>query len=233
MVFDLATKGVPAKIIMGKSNKLTKDEAARLDQPYRFRDQDVEEILDWFWMPWSGISSFLVRERTRGNLESLKVDDRVIKNFFYTSLAIALPKEEGSHFTITLRDASDAEEFVQSLVDDGFYRAEIKGNAITCTFNKETTKILVTTDKLQEGINLQDANTMIFYDYPFSIREREQRMSRVWRDGSRHDKISVIYVMNGIEYRLEKKLKEKYNSTSVLGFADPSPISMKEFLSII
>ena len=236
MVFDLVKKGIAAKVIMGKSNSLTEEEAQRLDQHKRFRDRDVDEILAWFWMPWSALSEFLRKRRNEEKLLSVVTSEgETIQNFFYTSLAMAFPKKKDSFITIKLVDLNNTEMLIDTINRDGFYKAVVneENNEIVLTFRKDQKKVLVTTDKLQEGINLQDANTMIFYDYPFSIREREQRMSRVWRDGSRHKQITVLYVMNGIEYKIEKKLKEKYSSTSILGFADPSPISMKDLFSIL
>jgi hypothetical protein len=234
LALDLTMKGVPAKVIMGKGNRLTEEEAGRLGQPERFRDQDVEEVLDWFWMPWSALSSFLLRERDSGNLVGVRAGDREFRNFYYTSLAIDLPKGEGAAFEIELREPpEDLEDLASALNEDGFYRVEAEGSRLSLEYGREDKRVLVCTDKLQEGINLQDANCVVFYDYPFSIREREQRMSRVWRDGGRHPKIYVTYVMNGVEYNIERKLQEKYEKTSALGLPDPSPLSMMDLISII
>ena len=128
----------------------------------------------------------------------------------------------------------DIDAFINKINNDGFYKAKVYDDkTLTLRYNKEPKKVLVTTDKLQEGINLQDASCMMFYDYPFSIRSREQRMSRVWRDGSYHDTIQVVYAINGIEFKIEQKLKEKYQSGSALGFQDPKPISMSEMFRMM
>jgi len=239
LVFDIIDRGIDAKLIMGKSNKLTEEEADALRQSQRFRDRDVQKVLDWFWMPWSAISKFLVKRRETDNLFRVfmgKVGSEELHNFFYTALATKLPRSKGGIITICVNDNIDTKEiadFVTEINNDGFYKAVYDDGSIILRYNKEPKKVLVTTDKLQEGINLQDASCMIFYDYPFSIRSREQRMSRVWRDGSYHDTIQVVYAINGIEFKIEQRLKEKYKSGSVLGFQDPKPVSMSEMFRML
>jgi hypothetical protein len=221
---------------MGKGNRLSEAEAEGLGQPPRFRDRDVEEVLGWFWMPWSLLSDFLINQRESGNLLRVTDGDREWRNFFYTSLAVDLPKGPGASFRVELREpAGEAEEFADRVTADGFYRAFLRdgGRTVELEYGSEPRKVLVCTDKLQEGVNLQEASCVVFYDYPFSIREREQRMSRVWRDGSRHERIYVTYVMNGVEYNIERKLQRKYEKTSALGLPDPSPLSMMDLISAL
>jgi superfamily II DNA or RNA helicase len=236
LALELSRAGLSAKCIMGKGNRLSEAEAEGLGQPPRFRDRDVEEVLGWFWMPWSLLSDFLISQRESGNLLRVTDGDREWRNFFYTSLAVDLPKGPGASFHIELREpAGEAEEFADRVTADGFYRAFLRdgGRTVELEYGSEPRKVLVCTDKLQEGVNLQEASCVVFYDYPFSIREREQRMSRVWRDGSRHERIYVTYVMNGVEYNIERKLQRKYEKTSALGLPDPSPLSMMDLISAL
>lgn len=241
LVFDILNRNIDAKVIMGKTNTLTEEEAKRLNQPHRFRDKDVQEVLDWFWMPWSAISDFLVTQREKNNLSTVTIRNakggkKILRNFFYTALATIYPREKGSSLNIRLNEWTDeTEDFMRAINKDGFYKISVNKdqNLLHLNYNQEPKKVLVTTDKLQEGINLQDASCMIFYDYPFSIRSREQRMSRVWRDGSYHDTIQVVYAINGVEFKIEQKLKEKYKSGSVLGYQDPKPISMSDLLRML
>ena len=50
---------------------------------------------------------------------------------------------------------------------------------------------LLTTDLLSEGVNLQDADTVIHLDLPWTTARMEQRVGRVARLGSQHSSVSV------------------------------------------
>ena len=51
--------------------------------------------------------------------------------------------------------------------------------------------LLLTTDLLSEGVNLQDANVVIHLDIPWTVARMEQRVGRVARLGSRHPEVAV------------------------------------------
>lgn len=55
----------------------------------------------------------------------------------------------------------------------------------------EAIDLLLTTDLLSEGVNLQDANVVIHLDIPWTVARMEQRVGRVARLGSRHSEVSV------------------------------------------
>ena len=55
----------------------------------------------------------------------------------------------------------------------------------------EVIDVLLTTDLLSEGVNLQDAQTVIHLDIPWTAARMEQRVGRVARLGSRHDYVVV------------------------------------------
>ena len=80
----------------------------------------------------------------------------------------------------------------------------------------EELRILVSTDVLSEGLNLQDANNIINYDLHWNPVRLIQRVGRVDRIGTEHD---TIYAYNflpetglerelGIEQRLEHRITE-------------------------
>ncbi|MCK4300368.1 MAG: helicase, partial [Planctomycetes bacterium] len=80
----------------------------------------------------------------------------------------------------------------------------------------EELRILVSTDVLSEGLNLQDANHVINYDLHWNPIRLIQRVGRVDRIGTEHD---TIYAYNflpetglerelGIEQRLERRITE-------------------------
>ena len=50
---------------------------------------------------------------------------------------------------------------------------------------------LLTTDLLSEGVNLQDADTVVHLDLPWTTARLEQRVGRVARLGSRHSHVAV------------------------------------------
>ena len=55
----------------------------------------------------------------------------------------------------------------------------------------EAIQLLLTTDLLSEGVNLQDADTVIHLDVPWTAARMEQRVGRVARIGSLHNEVHV------------------------------------------
>jgi hypothetical protein len=53
----------------------------------------------------------------------------------------------------------------------------------------EAIDLLITTDLLSEGLNLQDASVVIHLDLPWTTARLTQRLGRVWRMDSRHDRV--------------------------------------------
>lgn len=77
----------------------------------------------------------------------------------------------------------------------------------------ERIELLLTTDLLSEGVNLQDADTVIHLDVPWTAARMEQRVGRVARIGSPHNEVhthlirppsSAAAVLNG-ESTVERK----------------------------
>jgi superfamily II DNA or RNA helicase len=52
-------------------------------------------------------------------------------------------------------------------------------------------RLLITTDLLAEGVNLQDANTVVHLDLPWTHALRQQRVGRIARMGSPHSLVDV------------------------------------------
>jgi superfamily II DNA or RNA helicase len=78
--------------------------------------------------------------------------------------------------------------------------------------------LLLTTDLLSEGVNLQDAGVVIHLDLPWTPARMEQRLGRVARMGSRHESV-FSYVMRppaSIEtlIHLERVLRDKVEASS-------------------
>ena len=55
----------------------------------------------------------------------------------------------------------------------------------------EAIRLLLTTDLLSEGVNLQDADTVVHLDIPWTAARMEQRVGRVARLGSQHREVEV------------------------------------------
>lgn len=72
---------------------------------------------------------------------------------------------------------------------DDSLRREIIENFDARKGNKNTISILITTDILSEGINLHNSNVVINYDIPWNPTKMMQRVGRINRVDSKHDKI--------------------------------------------
>jgi len=72
---------------------------------------------------------------------------------------------------------------------DDSLRREIIDNFDARKKKKDTISLLVTTDILSEGINLHNSNVVINYDIPWNPTKMMQRVGRINRVDSKHDKI--------------------------------------------
>lgn len=116
------------------------------------------------------------------------------------------------------------------------YRFSPKSN------NKEVSKtdelrILITTDVLSEGQNLQDAHIVLNYDLPWAIIRLIQRAGRVDRIGQKHHEIFVYSFLpeDGIESiinlrgRLSQRIKENAETVGADEvFFEGDPINIKD-----
>ncbi|MEM4676733.1 MAG: helicase-related protein [Candidatus Korarchaeota archaeon] len=67
-------------------------------------------------------------------------------------------------------------------------RDEKRFNEVRSKFEKDPkARILLATDVIAEGVNLQVANIVINYEIPWSLTKLEQRIGRVWRLGQKKD----------------------------------------------
>jgi len=75
--------------------------------------------------------------------------------------------------------------------------------------------LLLTTDLLSEGVNLQDANVVLHLDLPWTPARMEQRLGRIARLGSEHERVHSYAIrppasasaITGIEEALRRKVK--------------------------
>jgi hypothetical protein len=85
--------------------------------------------------------------------------------------------------------------------------------------------LLLATDLLSEGVNLQDASVVVHLDLPWNPARLEQRVGRVCRLGSEHERVAV-YAMRppaaaerllAVEQRLRTKLATAGHALGVVG----------------
>lgn len=101
-------------------------------------------------------------------------------------------------------------------------------------------RVLITTDVLSEGQNLQDAHIVLNYDLPWAIIRLIQRAGRVDRIGQKHDRILCYSFLpeDGIEniIRLRSRLSHRIRQNAeVVGsdevFFDGDPINLQDIYS--
>ena len=90
--------------------------------------------------------------------------------------------------------------------------------------------LLLTTDLLSEGVNLQDASVVVHLDLPWTPARLEQRVGRVARLGSSHDRITVYEMeppasaerLVRVEERLRSKLRASARAVGIAGTILPA-----------
>jgi len=92
----------------------------------------------------------------------------------------------------------------------------------------EAIDLLLTTDLLSEGVNLQDADTVIHLDIPWTAARMEQRVGRVARLGSPHTEVRVHAIHPPWSAQLvlgsESLIQRKWNvAKSTVGTSTPDP----------
>lgn len=75
-------------------------------------------------------------------------------------------------------------------------------------YQKDDIQILITTDVLAEGINLHRSNVIINYDLPWNPTKVMQRVGRVNRVGTQHDKVYIFNFFPTSETDRELGLKD-------------------------
>ncbi len=98
----------------------------------------------------------------------------------------------------------------------------------------ERIDVLVTTDVLSEGLNLQEASVVVHLDYPWNPARLDQRVGRVRRLGSRHHVVTVYALappasaerLLRIDERLRDKLRVAQRTIGVAGHILPSLVPL-------
>ena len=89
--------------------------------------------------------------------------------------------------------------------------------------------VLIATDVLSEGLNLQDAQAVVSYDLPWNPVRVMQRIGRVERLGSLHPHVEVAHLVpaDGLAELTSvlRVLREKLNATGSTIGAEPDPLA--------
>lgn len=96
-------------------------------------------------------------------------------------------------------------------------------------------EILITTDSLSEGVNLQDADAVINYDLPWNPMVIVQRVGRVNRIGNEKDITVINYIPSDeieIIVGVLSKLKEKIRDITLIVGKDVKILSPEEEINI-
>ena len=99
----------------------------------------------------------------------------------------------------------------------------------------ERIDLLITTDLLSEGLNLQEASVIVHLDLPWNPARLDQRVGRAQRLGSRHSIVTVYAIappaaaerMLQIESRLREKLSVAQHTVGIAGRILPSPLTVE------
>jgi superfamily II DNA or RNA helicase len=97
----------------------------------------------------------------------------------------------------------------------------------------ERIDLLIATDLLSEGLNLQEASVIVHLDLPWNPARLDQRVGRALRLGSRHERVTVYAIappahaerLLRIETRLRAKLTVAQRTVGVAGRILPAPIA--------
>jgi len=109
-----------------------------------------------------------------------------------------------------------------------------RGAADGETPRAERIELLITTDVLSEGLNLQDASVVVHLDYPWNPARLDQRVGRARRLGSRHEVVTVYALappasaerLLRIDERLRDKLRVAQRTIGVAGHILPTLVPL-------
>lgn len=139
--------------------------------------------------------------------EILAEDEKVIIFTHLASAAYLLKKEIEKNLKIKLAMYTGKES------DD------VREKNISAFKNNDSCKVLIGTDAAAEGLNLQVAKYMIHYEQPDTNAQKQQRIGRIKRIGSSHNKVVSIDMCSEHsfdEVKLKKMEKDKLIAESLV-----------------
>ncbi|MFJ7140072.1 DEAD/DEAH box helicase [Micrococcus luteus] len=102
--------------------------------------------------------------------------------------------------------------------------AEVTKSEIKTKFRSGELEVLIGTDSMSEGLNLQTSGRLINYDMPWNLMRVEQRIGRVDRIGASYKdiRISNYFYADTVEEQVYKGIAEDYGDfTAIVGDAAP------------
>jgi len=166
-------------------------------------------------------------------LRTLHPDERIIAFCHYAETVNALRSKlrgEGGVAALTANGARVAGGRVsRETVLAQFTPRRGGGREVSAS---ERIDLLITTDLLSEGLNLQRASVIVHLDLPWNPARLDQRVGRARRLGSEHDRVAVYIVsppssaegLLRIEERLREKLTAAQRTVGIAGRILPAPI---------
>ncbi len=103
-------------------------------------------------------------------------------------------------------------------------------------FRTGDVRILIGTDSMSEGLNLQTCGRLINYDMPWNLMRVEQRIGRIDRIGSGHKDIHIsnYFYADTVEQRVYEGILEDFGDfTEIVGSAQPVLSSVEEIIKQI
>lgn len=101
---------------------------------------------------------------------------------------------------------------------------QVSKSVIKEQFREGSLRVLLGTDSMSEGLNLQTSGRLINYDMPWNLMRVEQRIGRVDRIGARYPDIRVsnYFYAGTVEQRVYEGIAEDYTDfTDIVGAAQP------------
>jgi len=110
-------------------------------------------------------------------------------------------------------------------------REEKKFRRIREKFQRDpTARILIATDVVAEGVNLQVANILVNYEIPWSLMKVEQRVGRVWRLGQKNEvEVYTLFMDNVADMAALNSMYRKLINLRRAAL-QPRPITGQEIL---
>lgn len=102
--------------------------------------------------------------------------------------------------------------------------AEVTKSEIKTMFRSGELEVLIGTDSMSEGLNLQTSGRLINYDMPWNLMRVEQRIGRVDRIGASYKdiRISNYFYADTVEEQVYKGIAKDYGDfTDIVGDAAP------------
>ena len=230
--FFLHAHTINTRVITGKSGQLTqyKDRLKQLGQTGKMDEPETKDILTWFWSPFRQLSQIPQNIPASASI-TYKLDDQYIS--LPNEVQLANAKEiqiiASGQFSIRSAFFSDLEQELNEMDQTSVFQlTPTTLKIIFHPFHDRSTRILVTTDKLEQGCNLQVASTVVFYTYPYNIQQYDQRSSRICRIGSPFKSVLLVSLLYGMERNIYLKVKDKYRNVAEMGFAQAQNVKAKE-----